>query len=111
MALSLPAGAVGLTVARASFTPEVFSASLNSWTYPVAPSFLTLAIGGSETRLMNPLRKKELKNRFTRFAGAPVPTSSTGFRVIVADADFEPSAVAVAVTVTFAVTLMMAGAV
>src|SRR5215472_4916365 len=103
-------GAVGLIVASASFVPD--KTPLNVWMYPVVPSLVTLEIGGSVTRLLKPFRKNDEINACCRDGvGAPAPTSIVGFSVTVADADFDPSAVEVAVTVTFELAVIIPGAV
>ena len=98
---------MGLNVASASFVPETIP--LNSCTYPVVPSRFTFAIGGSVTSLLKPLRKKLVTNGCCIGFGAPDPTSSTVAIVIVVLPDFEKSAAAVAVTVTFVLTVMFGG--
>jgi hypothetical protein len=107
---SVEAGADGLAVANASLVPEM--TPLNVWMYPVVPSLVTFAIGGKVTRLANPFRKNDETNACCMLGvGAPRPTSTAVFRVTVADADFDPSATEVAVTVTFEPAVIIAGAV
>jgi hypothetical protein len=96
-------------VARANFVPD--TTPLNVWMYPV-PDLVTFAIGGSVTWLKNPFRKNALRKACWMLGvGAPAPTSIVVLSVTVADADFDPSAADVAVTVTFELAVISPGAV